>query len=247
MSTVGTGTRRSNLKPKAPAELKEGTLEEAGLENGAELVAICSEEIRGDFEEFEPGCPTCDYNTKLHRLSFKPDGIVSVQVSFHKEPVMCRYWMGELRETTRGYDKSLEFTRLDPDSNGVPQTFAGTLHLSARSGIRRSIAIPDLKMQVKDLRWLKEMGQEMQQKRLWSLMWEREMAPLTPEENLDYRNGLIKFRLDGRIEYRDSLIDYHEGLVDKQMSCRGRGKRGKLATGKFHKACWVANRDILGP
>eukprot|EP00929_Paragymnodinium_shiwhaense_P046854 TRINITY_DN2382_c0_g1_i6.p1 TRINITY_DN2382_c0_g1~~TRINITY_DN2382_c0_g1_i6.p1 ORF type:complete len:400 (-),score=51.91 TRINITY_DN2382_c0_g1_i6:183-1253(-) len=127
------------------------TLHDLGICDGEELLAICVDGIEGDFEVFEPGCPSCDHNADLRRVCFDLDGIAMIQNGPYDSSKAYRYFLREVQE----HEMHLEFV---DDAVTPPKVVSGVLHMGATSHIDRRVRIPELDIDVRDVRYLKQRG-----------------------------------------------------------------------------------------
>jgi len=132
----------------------DSSLQELGLSRG-ELVAVCADALVGDFEVYQPGCPTCDYNSQMQSVQLFADGTALIQFSPYESSRKFRYKLGELTDAGR----QLEF--IDDEAELAvmePAVYTGILHVSATNPIHRRVKIPQLDIDVEDLRYLKQKG-----------------------------------------------------------------------------------------
>lgn len=148
----------------------EELLHDVGLSGDEELVAICEDGLVGDFESFGYiGCPCCDGlpGFDLTRVRFRPDGTALIFQSARGfvpggPPVKYRYTLG-------ASDGGKTQLRLVEDAPPSSQIFYGTLQVSAPDHTRRRVQIPELDIDVQDVRSLKEEGRSFLQTKMWSL------------------------------------------------------------------------------
>jgi len=131
-------------------ELKdEELLQDLGISSTESLVAICADAIVGDFEFYLPGCPTCDYNADIQRLSFFSDGTAMIDGEKY------RYTLGGNVKSGTCLMRQLEFVQ---DTDAPAEVHSGMLWLSVSNPINRRVKIPDLNIDVEDVRWLEQKG-----------------------------------------------------------------------------------------
>jgi len=171
------------------------TLQHLGMLGREDLVAICADGIEGDFEQYQPGCPTCDYDSVLQQLSFSKNGTVSVQTSFYGEANIFDYSLGALRDGPKGPERPLELTpsplnavqEEDEISSRACTGIAGILYLDAKDALRRRVVIPAMNIDVKDLRFLKRRAMDQVQVRmqmLWASQQEEVYEPWLSEDDV---------------------------------------------------------------
>jgi len=142
----------------------EEMLQGLGIRSGAELLAICVDGIEGLFEVYEPGCPTCDFNADLQRIHFDLDGTAMIQNGPHATSKAYRYFIVEVH----GHKMHLEFV----DEDVTPaKVYSGILQMSATSRIDRRVRIPELDIDVQDVRYLKEQGRAWVQQKVEQLLF----------------------------------------------------------------------------
>lgn len=145
----------------------EEMLQDLGIRSGAELLAICVDGIEGLFEVYEPGCPTCDFNADLQRIHFDLDGTAMIQNGPHDTSKAYRYFLVEVQ----GHKMHLEFV----DEDVTPaKVYSGILQMSATSRIDRRVRIPELDIDVQDVRYLKEQGRAWVQLKVEQLLFMHE-------------------------------------------------------------------------
>lgn len=150
------------------------SLEALRLPDCEELVAICTDAIVGEFEKFREGCPTCEYGAEMVRLSFNADGLVSIMMELHGASNIFRYSLGEPLDGAGGTERLLELTRLSLPSDDntrdaseeEAKTYVGVVYIDAKDATHRKVKIPEMGIDVQDLRFLKQMGLDMMQRRL---------------------------------------------------------------------------------
>jgi hypothetical protein len=141
----------------------EELLQDVGISCAADLLAICAEAIVGDFEAYVPGCPTCDFGGELQRVRFLDDGTALIQSRPHEQPKRFSYTLGELCGNTR----HLCFVE-----DGAPssQAYAGTLEASITNHLNRRVRVPELDIDVHDVRYRAEQGRSYVQMKMRLLM-----------------------------------------------------------------------------
>jgi hypothetical protein len=141
----------------------EELLRDIGISGAEDVLAICADAIDGAFEVYVPGCPSCDYNCDFQRVCFHEDGIASIQSELHEEPTKYHYTLGESRGNTRQL-------RFEEHGSTSPKVYAGILEVSATNAINRRVKIPELDIDVQDVRYLKERGRSYVQMKMRMLM-----------------------------------------------------------------------------
>ncbi|CAJ1452496.1 unnamed protein product [Effrenium voratum] len=132
--------------------------DEESLPSDGELVAICGDVLVGDFETYKPGCPSCDWNSELQTARFFADGTALIHCRIRDEGKKFRYRLGGVQENMRELE-------LEPE-NESDEAYAGTLQVSSANPVYRRVQIPELNIDVEDIRYLKQVGQTALEQRL---------------------------------------------------------------------------------
>eukprot|EP00441_Pelagodinium_beii_P015624 CAMPEP_0197666370 /NCGR_PEP_ID=MMETSP1338-20131121/62310_1 /TAXON_ID=43686 ORGANISM="Pelagodinium beii, Strain RCC1491" /NCGR_SAMPLE_ID=MMETSP1338 /ASSEMBLY_ACC=CAM_ASM_000754 /LENGTH=324 /DNA_ID=CAMNT_0043245389 /DNA_START=25 /DNA_END=996 /DNA_ORIENTATION=+ len=208
-------------------------LEDVGIPCGTQvdLVAICADAIIGDFEVYQPGCPTCDYNAELKRVRFFADGTALIQGGPYDVFTKYRYSLGEFSKTR--LERQLRF--VEDVADAASPVYDGVLQLSATNALNRRLKIPDMDIDVEDVRFLRERGQSFLQLKmqimlsyhldcfhslaLWypealnhSLRFDSEDLPFYSEEDVwaAYSNAWTTAKQEERMIEADGLAESYD-------------------------------------
>jgi len=127
------------------------TLAELGVRGAQDIVAICARTIEGDFERFQPGCPTCDNDQTVTRMRFELSGVATLTVDSYQGEARrtFRYSLGEVEEGVRPGElrRSLCLERLpSEDESEAAREFEGWLEFDASDPIRRRVLVESLRV-----------------------------------------------------------------------------------------------------
>jgi len=127
------------------------TLAELGVRGAQDIVAICARTIEGDFERFQPGCPTCDNDQTVTRMRFELSGVATLTVDSYQgeETRTFRYSLGEVEEGAQPSElrRSLRLERLPSEEESeAAREFEGWLEFDASDPIRRRVLVESLRV-----------------------------------------------------------------------------------------------------